>query len=540
MELTKWNVWHTYSYYFIDLVDDLHDVADKLVQSQLVVSAFHSEGIAWYYSGEQVVKSTVEIDRVGYESTANVKLPKVEDPYALECILQSARMRVAEMGILNERVQETLPYVRAHLAECTIQLKDKLILLYPQIKIYDNGAFLVEFRTISPSGKYSIDALIDDNINLFTHIGENVELPPGILKLYARYILYENSKSPQIWFKAVKAVKENDRKINKEKYTHENNFEFEYISLGYGVSIKDIFDYICGALIVALDVSYQSPFPMKKKQYNFGSHWTGRPSIYLTKYADQPFNASEILTKFKIELNKIMGRTTSEGISANFLGQDLRVFDDFSLYVNKALTLFVFSRRLKHYTRIHKLSKSYHQAFKDPNLDEVYCLHQIKVEIIDFAYTSYWRMLERSTLSITSVTEILREKEQLIALENILEECSIHGELNDFFKHSWKILSFDKMRANIEQNFVLKIARLSELRGLNIQRFGWILSILFGLSGAVNLAQNFVQPLWRQSGMTPRIGEDLFKIYSTAIAAGIMLILIIVVWFITVGRKPKA
>jgi hypothetical protein len=72
-----------------------------------------------------------------------------------------------------------------------------------------------------------------------------------------------------------------------------------------------------------------------------------------------------------------------------------------------------------------------------------------------------------------------------------------------------------------------------------MQRFGWVLSIIFGLSGVVELGQNFVQPLWRQLELPLPIGDDLLKIYSTIIAAVGMLVIVLAVWCITVGRKPK-
>ncbi|MEN6620711.1 MAG: hypothetical protein ABFD50_04045 [Smithella sp.] len=542
MELKKWNVWNTYAYYFIEPIEDLYDVAQKIVQSKLAISAFHSTGIAWYWSEGNVIKSPVEIDHVGYACDTRIKLPNAENSYALECILQSSRMRVFEMGLLNETLQDSLPYVRAHLGECIIELTDQQILLYPQIKIYDNGVFLVEFRTIGPEKRYSLNTLIDKNINLFTHIAENIELPPQIVNLYSKFALYENYQSPIAWYKDIKKLKKYKEKIEQEKYIVQvrNGFEFEYVSLGYGFTIKDIFDYICGALTVSLNNSYNYQIPIKKKKYNLGSYWSGRPSVYLVEFDGQPFNALEIHTKFKTSLNKIMGRTTSEGITTDFLGKNFRAFDDFALYVGRALTLFVFSRETECPLRIHKLSASFHRPFRDPNMDEVYCHHQIKVELTDFVYVSYQRMMERSTLNVKNVTDILHEKEQLLALEKNLQECSHSGELNDFFLHTWEVFGLNSIRANIEQNFALKIARLSELRGLSIQRFGWILSIIFGLSGAVALAQNFIQPLWRQLAIPLPSGEDLLKIYSTIIAAGGMLVIIMIVWLVTVGRKHKA
>lgn len=540
MELTKWNVWNTYAYYFVEPIENLYDVAQKIVQSKLAISAFHSTGIAWYWSEGNVIKRPVEIDHVGYSCDARIKLPNAENPYALECILQSSRMRVAEMGVLNESLQDALPYVRAHLGECVIELNDQQIILYPQIKIYNNGAFLVEFRTIGPEARYSLNTLIDRNINLFTHIAENIELPPQLVSLYAKFVLYEHYKSPIAWYKDSKEFKKYKERIEQEKYFSQvNGFEFEYVSLGYGFTIKDIFDYICGALTVSLNDTYNYPIPVKKKKYNLGSYWSGRPSVYLVEFDEQPFNALEVHTKFKTSLNKIMSRTTFEGITTDFLGKNFRAFDDFALYVGRALTLFVFSREAERPIRIHKLSASFRRPFKDPNMDEVYGHHQIKVELTDFAYVSYQRMMERSTLNVKNVTEILHEKEQLLALENNLQVCSHSGELNDFFLHTWNIFGLNSIRTNIEQNFALKIARLSEIQGLSMQRFGWVLSIIFGLSGVVELGQNFVQPLWRQLEWPLPIGDDLLKIYSTMIAAVGMLVIVLAVWCITVGRKPK-
>ena len=106
----------------VEPIEDLYDVAQKIVQSNLAISAFHSTGIAWYWSEGNVVRTPVEIDHVGYACNARIKLPNAEIPYALECILQSSRMRVFEMGLLNEMLQDSLPYVRAHLGECIIEL----------------------------------------------------------------------------------------------------------------------------------------------------------------------------------------------------------------------------------------------------------------------------------------------------------------------------------------------------------------------------------------------------------------------------------
>ncbi len=493
MLLQKWNVWHTYGTYFLESITDIYAIGKKIVEAGLARSTFHSDGISWYSDKDDVKMSSVEIERFGYTRDAKVSLPNIKDDYALETTLLSARMRVAEMMVHSE-VTLDIPYVRACLDEIRILVEEQLILLYPQIKIFENGVFLVEFRTIGPDADYHVNNFIDRNINLFTHIAENIEVPPNLFILFNRYLHSETSWSPMKLIRLRNIRKETYANVEQLSYSDDEQddagFGFKYFSLGKGYTLKHIFDFIKYALLIALGA-----------RLTLGSYWFGRPSVYLYQFQNQPTTASDIYTTYRKELNKIAGRTTSENINSDFFGMNLRAFEDFVLHFSKSLTLVVYGRQKKN--NIFKLSASHKKKFNDPNLDEIYGEHQIKAELIDYTYALYNRLLERSSLEAKGIKNILKEKEQLYYQEGILNSYGNHGELNDLYCYAWKALELDKIRTRIENNINLKLSILSELRGQRIQRFGWILSIIFGLSGTANISEHFVQPIWKHIGTVP-------------------------------------
>lgn len=186
MNITKWNVWHNYSSYFINDKIDLELAANKLINNQLCRIVCHTDGSVYWLDNGKLNKEFAKITPIGYTRKTEFQLnSKLDKSYALEGFMQYVQMKAAELDIYSDEITEDLPYIRGFLELFTIGVNDKLILLYPQVKIYSNGVFIVSFRILSPPDfKYPIENLIDNEINLFRHTTTDIAMPSSVIKLF--------------------------------------------------------------------------------------------------------------------------------------------------------------------------------------------------------------------------------------------------------------------------------------------------------------------------------------------------------------------
>ena len=101
-------------------------------------------------------------------------------------------LRFKEIRLFGNPSSLPPPYIRVYLGQCNLFSKhDKqIIICYPIIKLFESGILLVEFRTISPNSKISLEDFISRHINLYTETFKKIEVPPAVAK-YATYAYYQ-------------------------------------------------------------------------------------------------------------------------------------------------------------------------------------------------------------------------------------------------------------------------------------------------------------------------------------------------------------
>src|SRR3989339_1093585 len=118
MILKDWDIWYSYSTYFIEETRDLNAIAISLVQSKLCHVVYNSDSLIWWNDGKEVREEDVRLNKIGYESKAKLIFPQGLNGYPLEGAYQSASMRFFELHLFNSLYLESFSYIRGFLGAC--------------------------------------------------------------------------------------------------------------------------------------------------------------------------------------------------------------------------------------------------------------------------------------------------------------------------------------------------------------------------------------------------------------------------------------
>jgi len=541
MILKDWDIWYSYSTYFIEETRDLNAIAISLVQSKLCHLVYNSDSLIWWNDGKEVREEEVLLNRIGYEPKAKLTFPQGLNGYALEGAYQAASMRFFELHLFNSLYLETFSYIRGFLGACYMKQGERTIALYPQIKLYHNGIIILSFRVISPGIEYPIDSFIENDVNLFKHNTDSIKVPPEWIQLDTRSIFSQPIKG--IWnrCKTWNFVKEIDSLIATNiENVDEQEFSFKVAPLDLNnkkgsatMNLDLLKDIAISSLSHVINHANEGiGFIMKGSgdcKYHIGNYWIGRPSIYILDFVDQPYKSQEVIDKYKNELGKIMARISGSNSQkfSNFLEKNLRVFDDYSVHMNEALTLWVYSKK----------GLNNDKEYYDPNRGHLIYRNQVLVESVDFLYMCHKRQVERSSLSIISYKSILTERSEILKLDDMIKKVSHFGEINDFYAFANKQFNWTEIRTHAEENLKLRAECINEVRNKNVRMFGWLITILFGLFGSPNFAVNVIKPLWKYVGLWLPNNSELQQLFLVFITGCFVILLLLGVWKTTVGRK---
>jgi len=549
--LREWNIWHCYSTYLLSPIADLRKAADGLVRSGLCELAFLTDGSVCWREENVTVHDRLSIKRTPYEARANVKFPTSLKSFALECAYQAAWMDVEETHVFSDPLANLPTYLRAYLTRCKLTYKDREVNLYPQIKLYGTGVLLVEFRVLSGDFPYDIDRFIDEQINLFKHAASAVSIPPSLLQQYARASWLGNRGTLRSRSATLSLLKALDTWISSHTILEENGeFIFPTISLddiGFE-ELQDVEASSTNLRFLAQMIQYavaQVLFPARKglpyiiagpdnNGFPMGGFWSGRPSVYIISFVDQPTRSTEIVSEFKNALSSVMLRTVAEPSTTKLektLPDDLRAFEDYSVFINKALTLWVcagtaFSQR--------------NNELNDPNHGQFIYDKHVQSEFVEYLYMSHRLLEERSLQPQRAIEAVVGEQQQIALLERTLTDASPFGEILDLVRYADACLGLDRLRLQIRENLRLKTFVLEERRDLNARRFGWLLSVLLGIAGLPSIANSVVIPLLNVLGLSLPGTPQLQTLYAVGMSAVILVVPIWLVWRLTAGRRSAA
>ncbi len=142
MNIKSWEIWYTFSTYYLDEFSDLLPIAERLVSNEFSYFAIHRDGDAFWKSkkGYQKGKFNVELDEDNKHATYELKPIKGNmdiDSFSLELSTIAFSFRFSELKLLGSDSYLPPPYIRAYLSPIRLQREDfGEVDLYPIITIY--------------------------------------------------------------------------------------------------------------------------------------------------------------------------------------------------------------------------------------------------------------------------------------------------------------------------------------------------------------------------------------------------------------------
>ena len=541
MILKDWDIWHSYTNYFVEDFSglDLKDIAILLVRSNLCAVVYHSDNQIWWREDSEIKTENVNIkkvDGVNWIFTLDTsKFKQVDKNYVLEGAFQASRMRISENRLFVPAYLYSFTYIRGYLNACCIYQGGRVVTLYPQIKIYNNGVFNITFRVFAPDDRreYPIDTFIEHDVNFSEHKADYIEIPPEWIKLFMRDTLKQFNNDIITRNKIQRVINELDNTVaSKIKIIDGSDFTFNIIRVENNdvndYPIPNNFDDVKNMIVSSLYYVINQTNEGKKyivlgpgtEKYTIGDFPITRPSIYILEFIGQPDGSDEILTKYSKQLGKITARVTCTGNLFKFLDTNLRAFDDYTLHMNKALTLWIFSKK----------GLDIDKDSADPNRGHLIYEKQVLVESIDYIHTCYRRYATRSYLSYISYSDSVKEQMNLMKLHNMIGHTCYAGELDEVHLYASNMFKLSEIFKTSMNNLKLKCELVKVKRNESLQSTGLIISVLFGLSSLPAFTNGITKPTWKYLGLWLPQGENPQQLFLIVITIIIFSVILIAFW----------
>lgn len=168
MRLSEYQVWHTFGAFFVESFSGrLEEIAAQLVVSHFAVSAVTSSGYAISRdAADSIQRESVKVESSPDKHQSRIELSAKPTGYGGEALVQSLLLLDCERRNVSPLLLELAPHVRAFLHPIQLESQGTEVLLYPQLKIYENGVFLIHFRLFSEGKHMRIEDFLDEALNL--------------------------------------------------------------------------------------------------------------------------------------------------------------------------------------------------------------------------------------------------------------------------------------------------------------------------------------------------------------------------------------
>jgi len=550
MKLREWEIWHTFSTFFVEPVKDLKTVARNLVQSGLFESAFLDDGDYFLHDENDVISGKADIrlepERTSAIFTFSEKLP---DNFSGETILESIYFRFAELRHFGENNTFPAKYIRGHLSECRLVTDKYNYRIYPTVKLYETGVLLVELRNIHPDIDITTEDFIEQFSNLYKIKFQNILVPPG-LHTNGQHAFTTSDKSIRKIFLPLGRwlVDKEIKKYLKEKMVQNDDgeFGFRYVPLweikssgnekasqpDY-FSIEDLVGAIFQAVSLAsvgLRTGYSLLFRGQSRPLELSGYWSEHTNIHISKFVGQRSKAQQNENKFKEDLGWIMAGLyqKDKGFSIRYLPSNARHFEDFGAYVASHKTLWVWS----------KSGVNQQKVWEDPNRGHLIYFNQALCEMLDYGYALHQQIL-RSVSNFDRFDDAVNAKYSLVELEVMMRQPSVYGETSDLLNLGWKNMGIDEIRRAISDILTLKQIQASAREQRQIFRWQTILTMTFGFLAIPELASNFIKPFWLLSGLPRYHDVNLASLSDIGVAFVFVCSIILIFLRITAKRNKK-
>lgn len=497
LRASGWSVVHIYNAYFVGGVD-LVATCEAAVRSGFADAAMHVDGTIWWYARDGLSRGHCELQRQGYESSANVRLPEGLEGYQQQFAYEFAALRFFELLHLSPVVLDRLDYARISLGPIAVRRNGVDTPLYCHIKIYACGVFQLLLRRVSGGSCLAARELIEQEVNLYAKWFDRVWLPTGLVRCY--------------WTSLVDGTYPGIRNLRTRRAFHDQ-IAIRVPGLSMTTPIGDWSFELCDPSLLGYSESEDDDLPTSSTRLNLndvramvitgltqavrsttgtalvhGNYWNARPQTFITDVEGGAAGSATLaIERFSHQMGLILARVASapRSTAERTLGPNLRFFDDFCVHVNEGGGLWLFSSLARKGIKI------------GPNDDELVLSGQSKAEFVDYVNAEAHRLAEEAINRIRSFEDVVRVRVGLRELDTSMRSVSQYGELKEYFDAAWAHLRIVDTVQSAERDLQLQTAVLEERTGRYSRRLGYSLAIVFGLVGASGISEKLIEPAFK-------------------------------------------
>lgn len=377
--------------------------------------------------------------------------------------------------------------IRIYLEKFFVKKDGEIIILKPIVTIFEDEVIIINYKNELRDVKLKIDEYIAKYVNLGISFYENVYVHPSVCKLISTS--YNHSLIVPFYkrLRVLKDERNHYKEVDKNSQSLKTNTGIiNLIALSKDEYSKDNLSSLTQSLLNMFAYLLSSPNSGikyltlgQKKIIKNGDYWEGRPYIYLLDFEGQCLTATENNKKFEKEFSEILERYSSNYRKGVQLGEDVRFFEDASVFFEKSACLKVLSR-----------------SSNEIEIPENYILsHEAIATYIEYAYMIHRALLQKvqQTQSIDDVSSLRWRINEL----NSPNEVAASGEVRVYGNEAWKKFGIDNLKLQINDAILISYddeKHRHEKRG-NLVNLGF--AVLFGLLAIPSVGKDVVAPIWK-------------------------------------------
>lgn len=482
----QWEAWHLYSFYLNAEIDDMEEAANRLAAAGLIRCFVLPDGkIGW---GTKELTPPVERDTFRSKETEISYLGHAPEELKVP-LFKLLSMRSAERHVFGVASDVPEPSLRVYFPSITVDHPSgRMLPMEVMGQIFQPGIVLISLIA-SVELEVGLDEFIRDHVNLSElNIGE-VRVQGDLAYLFfcaleaaeeqpfrSRWpILKERKKFHLDTEKQARLAKDGppEAVLNSDKPQH-----LAEIAQAWVQAVAYCLGKIRGGVGFLLLGEPKHP--------RWKGRWHGSPHIHLIEFAGQTDSAEENERNGQYAFSRILSRSSPVRIP---LPQNLRAFDDHSVYIGESAILWVYSTAAG---KPQALDVDGKVKISFPT-----CHNQVKGELIEYKHTLYNQMLDELTSRNFAWDQFLAVKERQLLFELNFSLTGQFGEIRDLLREAFRVRRIEELQASASSLIDLREthASVNEDRRLALTAtlIGFILAVL-GLGDAVDFIRRTIKP----------------------------------------------
>lgn len=531
MHILDWEIWHTYASFLNSPVPDLARVAETIVERGWVKVAATSNGLCYWKQDEAVQTGQLQIRNLNTFGDAEVILPAGVSGEVEAFLYRSAFIKAGE---LTHFVGAALPspYLRASVGACRFIPADKS---HPEmsgevmLKLHATGDLLIQLRLKGWDDPISEDLFATITTGPSFQRFTQVVVPLGLAEYGPRFVfLGEYGLGIRERWKAFRRVRERSAYVaqaredaRKQGRTVDTLATSFMKAAGTPFPLHEFFVRIAEGLAFTLSNARErwTYVPLGQKSIvRVSSRVYNRSHIHVVRHEDQRQTATENEEAHgdffaRLLLGAPLGTPRNP---REHLGSNLRMWEDFGLYVGPSAALYVWSGG----GRDAREKKA--QGVEVERFGQYSYPNQPLAELMDYSHVLHRRWLVQAELPRSNPEDAFRAQRDIVRLEDLVSAISGNREVQGVMTASDRAVGTDGIRDRLRQYLAVSEAEVSFREDRSWNRAATVLSVIFGVLSIPTLATEVIEPIWsyflsRPISADPSLATLLYLLIATVI-----------------------